>query len=118
MQSSIVKVTAVNANVSIHNIGEFSMQSSTISAPFVEDFRSDGCYPIAIIPGQFSQYFKQYTAHELGYLPVGRAIFQVASNKDVSFFFSGEFTAFLCYSDENILSSALYKIMTDFSAQK
>lgn len=85
MQSNIVKVTAAYANVSIHNIGEFS-NSRANSAPFVEECRSDGCYPIAIIPGQFSQYFKQYTAHELGYLPVGRAIFQVASNKDVSFF--------------------------------
>lgn len=58
----------------------FDLQTFTIHYPVgppkvIKDSTKPGKYPVALLPGQFQDYFKEYTPNELKYLPINSVLY-------------------------------------------
>uniref|UniRef100_UPI00358FEC6A PHD finger protein 10 isoform X2 n=1 Tax=Myxine glutinosa TaxID=7769 RepID=UPI00358FEC6A len=60
----------------------FDLQTYTIQVPLIRpkilppEETKVGAYPVALIPGQFQEYYKRYTPNELRYLPINAALYE------------------------------------------
>ncbi|XP_040023364.1 PHD finger protein 10 isoform X1 [Gasterosteus aculeatus] len=60
----------------------FDLQTHIIQVPqgrfkvLAPELTKSGPYPVALIPGQFQDYYKRYSPNELRYLPINTALFE------------------------------------------
>ncbi|KAK5873802.1 hypothetical protein PBY51_018807 [Eleginops maclovinus] len=60
----------------------FDLQTHIIQVPqgrfkvLAPEMTKSGPYPVALIPGQFQEYYKRYSPNELRYLPLNTALFE------------------------------------------
>ncbi|XP_078590286.1 PHD finger protein 10-like isoform X9 [Branchiostoma floridae x Branchiostoma japonicum] len=66
----------------------FDMQTQTIQVPagkmkkLPPEATKPGPFPVALIPGQFQEYYKKYTSEELKYLPINTCLYGPPSKVD------------------------------------
>ncbi|XP_061820264.1 PHD finger protein 10 [Nerophis lumbriciformis] len=80
------KAAEFNSNFNRERMEErrayFDLQTHVIQVPqgrfkvLAPDLTRTGPYPVALIPGQFQDYYKRYSPNELRYLPLNTALFQ------------------------------------------
>ncbi|XP_032818677.2 PHD finger protein 10 [Petromyzon marinus] len=85
MKKAVRKAAEYNLNLNRERLEErrayFDLQTHTIQFPYgkykaiAPDKTKVGSYPVALIPGQFQEYYKRYSASELRYLPVNTALY-------------------------------------------
>lgn len=80
------KAAEFNSNFNRERMEErrayFDLQTHTIQVPqgrfkvLAPEMTKTGPYPVALIPGQFQDYYKRYSPNELRYLPLNTALFE------------------------------------------
>lgn len=87
------KAAEFNSNFNRERMEErrayFDLQTHIIQVPqgrfkvLAPELTKTGPYPVALIPGQFQEYYKRYSPNELRYLPLNTALFEPPLDPDL-----------------------------------
>lgn len=87
------KAAEFNSNFNRERMEErrayFDLQTHIIQVPqgrfkvLAPELTRTGPYPVALIPGQFQEYYKRYSPNELRYLPLNTALFEPPLDPDL-----------------------------------
>ncbi|TNM90394.1 PHD finger protein 10 [Takifugu rubripes] len=87
------KAAEFNSNFNRERMEErrayFDLQTHIIQVPqgrfkvLAPELTRTGPYPVALIPGQFQEYYKRYTPNELRYLPLNTALYEPPLDPDL-----------------------------------
>ncbi|XP_057709801.1 PHD finger protein 10 isoform X3 [Corythoichthys intestinalis] len=87
------KAAEFNSNFNRERMEErrayFDLQTHVIQVPqgrfkvLAPELTRTGPYPVALIPGQFQDYYKRYSPNELRYLPLNTALFEPPLDPDL-----------------------------------